>query len=249
MPLILPAERYYHDDYNDLLRYFGPAFKLNWCSARDDKSSEDRAEGHYADNEDFDRRTHIYCYQSIGLMVQGIHRPYIAKILEHCGDMGPASLIEIGSGGGQLGLAMHTLGFNVSFADLYGESFKFLTWRLKDRRLERPVYLLDFGDFEIPKHDIAVCFDVMEHLDPDEQKRLVHRCADLGTNVFMNLIHDERAFMDDVHFPLDTENLTDYIYNLYPSMWWADYYPDDKGNFRQRLVIFGDGVSRSRKSE
>ena len=242
MSFILPSDRYYHDDYNELLRYFGPSFHLGDCNSSDDKIGQDRQ--NYADDDDFNRRTYTYCYQSIAIAVAGIHRPYIAKILEHTADSGPNSIIDVGSGGGQVGLALHTLGYNVSFADLYSESAKFLAWRLAERRINRPLYLLDIRGVDIPVHDIAICFDVIEHLAPEGQHNLIHRCAELGRTVFMNLIHDERKIMNGVHYMVDTESLTEYIADSWP-IWYQDYYPDGNGNFRQRLVVYGNGIQEN----
>ena len=228
---------YFHPDYLELLEFYGPEFRLDWCDADDGKGTQDANSDKYKDNEDFIRNTRVFVYQSIGLMVQGIHRPYIAKLLELTADQ-PASIIEVGAGGGQLGLALHTFGYKVSFADLYSQSFNFLTWRLHKRGLELPVYCLDFASVEIPQHDVAICFDVMEHCEPDEQLRLLHRLADMGKSVMVNLIADDAHA--GLHFPVDFDKITSHCEEHWTT-WWKNYYDG-----RQRLLIYGDGV-RARK--
>lgn len=247
MPLVFSDKRHVHPDFMELSDYLGPQFNYNWCNASDEKGHEDANSGKYKNNDEFVRNTHIFCYQSIGLMIQGIHRPYIAKILELTADEGPVTLIEIGAGGGQLGLAFHTLGFDVSFADLHSFSQQFLLWRLRQRKLNLPVYTLDMADVEIPKHDVAVCFDVMEHCDSEEQFRLMHRCAEMGNSVFMNLIRGDGSELGGLHFAVDIDKLTAYAVAHWKTA-WLDYYPDTGGVYRQRLLIYGNGVSNEKRS-
>ena len=242
MPLVFTKNHLIHPDFLELSDYLGSSFNYNWCNASDEKGHEDAKSGKYVDNSAFVRNTPVFAYQSIGLAVQGIHRPYIARILELSADKGPVSLIEVGAGGGQLGLAFHTMGFDVSFADLYSLSQNFLLWRLRQRHLNLPVYVLDMEDMKIPKHDVAVCFDVIEHCNPDEQVSLIHRCAELGSAVFMNLIRGDGTELDSLHFAVDIPALTEYV-NSHWTATWTDYYPDDKGA-RQRLLIYGDGVNK-----
>ena len=147
------------------------------------------------------------------------------------------TVLDFGAGGGQTGLALHTLGFRVSFAELYSQSFNWLTWRLHERRLNLPVYCLDMANIEIPKHDVVICFDVIEHCEPDEQLRLMHQCADYGGTVFMNLISDNKH--DKLHFPVDVKALTQYANDNWPT-WAKDYYEG-----KQRLLIYGEGVHTS----
>ena len=249
MSLILKFDEYIHDDFWELLDYFGSDFQLTWCSSHDSKAETDRnrTENVYKDYADFNRRTHIFCYQSIGLIQQGTHRPYIAELLKHSADKGPVKVLDVGSGGGQLGLALHTLGFDVSFADLYSESFKFLAWRLRRRQLNRPMYLLDTNS-DIPLHDVVICFDVMEHLVIEEQHILIHQCAEWGRNVFMNLIRGDGHDIEGVHHPVDVEGITEYVGRTW-NMWWKDYYPTKDGVYRQRLMVYGEGVQENHEDK
>ena len=242
MPFVPPlSSNYIHEDFYELLRYLGPAFNLAWCNASDQKGQQDASSGRYATNEEFIRNTLVFAYQSIGLMTYGIHRPYIAKLLELIPNQFPVTVLDYGAGGGQLGLALHTLGFVVSFADMNSQSLNFLQWRLRERRLNLPVYILDMPDLEIPHHDVCACFDVIEHCDPDAQLSIIHKCAEIGDTVFVNLIRDDREKSHKLHFPIDMDGLTNYVSANWPT-WYQDYYPDDNGVFRQRLLIYGEGV-------
>ena len=236
MGLQLPSPRYIHPDFWELERFLGPSFQLNWCNALDEKGHEESQK--YPSNEDFLRNSLIFVYQSIGLSAAGIHRPYLAELLKATADRCPCSVIDYGSGGGQDGLALHTLGYKVSFADIHSFSLMFLLWRLKERRLDLPVYMLDFSE-EIPKHDIAICFDVVQHLAPDEQLRLFHRLMDVANCAFVNLIRGDGSELNGLHFAVDAEHLTKYIGDHW-KVWHKDYYPDDRGGYKQRLIVFGD---------
>ena len=241
------TQRYVHPDFYELQRYLGISFNLNWCNALDKKGEEEANSDKYTDSDEFSRRTLVYCYQNIGLQFAGIHRAYIAKILENSAGRGPLTLIDVGAGGGQVGLAFHTLGFNVSFADIYGQSLLWLLWRLKERRLELPVYVLD-EPFEekVPKSDVAICFDVIEHIKPEEQTKFLSRLANMGNAVFVNLIRGDGTELPGLHSAVDADYLTEYCLEHWPC-WAKDYYPNDEGVFRQRLLIYGAGVTLSEK--
>lgn len=235
MTLQLPPPHYIHRDFFELQRYLGPAFDLNWCNASDKKGKEDAGNEKYRDNDNFIRNSMVFAYQSIGLMTQGIHRPYIAKLLECTSDM-QCSLLDYGAGGGQIGLALHTLGYRVSFADLYSQSLMFLVWRLQQRKLDLPVYVID-DNASIPHHDMVVCFDVIEHCTSDVQLEVIHKTAELGSSVFMNLIRGDGNEIPDLHFEVDINKITGYVSANW-KCWWQDYYGG-----RQRLLIFGDAVN------
>src|SRR3990167_9698304 len=118
MTLVLPPQkRELHPDFYELAEYLGPQMRFEWCDAQDIKGHNEA--GRDKTNEDFVRQTHVFLYQNIGLMEQGIHRPYIAHLLGLAADLGPSTVLEAGPAAGQLGLALHTLGFAVSFADIW----------------------------------------------------------------------------------------------------------------------------------
>lgn len=232
-------EIYLHPDFNELALFLGSEFNLGWCNSSDTKGHEDAKK--YANNDTFMRNTLAFCYQNIGLMAAGIHRPYIAKLLEVCGDAPCPLVIDVGAGGGQLGLALHTLGFDVAFADIAGRSWNWLKWRLLNRRLNLPLYVWDSLDVIIPKHNFAICFDVLEHLTLNEQHQLLTRLAEVGNKVMVNLIVDHRPEMEEIHFAINPMGLIEWITERW-GCWYEPYYPDDNGEARQWLVIYGEGV-------
>lgn len=235
MNLNAKPQFYIHPDFLELHRYLGPRFNLNWCTASDQKGEDDANSGNYSDNQDFIRNSIVFVYQSIGLMAQGIHRPYIAKILECTADMGSCSILEYGAGGGQMGLALHTLGYRVSFADLYSQSLLFLLWRLRERRLDLPIYVLGEGVI-IPHHDIVICFDVIEHCELQMQLDILDKLAEIGSGVFVNLIRGDGGENPGLHFEVDVEKLTEHVCQRH-KCWFGDYYEG-----KQRLLIYGDAV-------
>lgn len=234
-----------HPDFDELREWVEEVqrqdFRIDWCDARDQKGHEEAQR--YASPDDFFRDTLVFCYQNIGLLGQGIHRPYLANLLAQSADKGRLTVLDYGAGGGAIGLALHALGYQVSFADVAGKSLAFLRWRLKRRGLRLPVYNLSLPEDteRIPWHDAVVCFDVIEHLRPKQQRELLTRLGQIGGVSFVNLIRGDGTELDGLHFEVNAEELTDYISLKYPCV-WKDYYPDAAGVFRQRLLMFGMSV-------
>jgi len=237
MSLQIPSEHgFMHPDFFELAAYLGPQFRLDWCNSNDSKGHEEAQR--YSDNLEFMRNTDIFCFQNIGLCVQGIHRPYIAKIMELSADKGGVSFLEVGAAGGQLGLALHTLGFRVSFADIYSRSILWLLWRLHGRRLNLPVYILEDGWDKIPHHQIASAFDVIEHLSPEDQIGLLENLAATADTVLVNLIRGDGSELEGLHFEVDIDGLTQYCEEHWKTAHF-DFYPDESGVPRQRLLVYG----------
>jgi hypothetical protein len=234
----IPEVFHLHHDFQELALFLGPEFNLKWCDASDEKGHIEAQK--YATNAEFMRDTLIFCYQNIGLMAEGIHRPYIAKLLDMAGDAPMPSVIDVGAGGGQLGLALHTLGWRVSFADIFGRSWTWLNWRLQHRRLFLPLYIWNAVDVVIPRHNFALCFDVMEHLTPDEQHKLLENLAIVGEIVMVNLVIETRDMA--MHTKINAQAITDWIGERWNG-WATPYYPDEHGEPRQWLLIYGDGVN------
>ena len=225
-----------HPSFMELQDYLGPAFKPNWCEPGEEKARDDRAAFKGTD-EEWTAETHIFAYQNIALAVMGIHRPYIAKLLEQSGDRWGLSVLDYGAGGGQVGIGLHYLGYKVSFADIPSASLMWLMWRLRKLRLDLPVYAIH-PDIEIPHHDAVLCFDVLEHLPETTRESILIRLGEIGSIVLVNLVRDEEG-TEGVHHALDFEAVTAFVRSRYP-MCAEDFYPGKDGKPRQRLLIYGN---------
>lgn len=234
--ILVPREgQYLHPDYYELAEFFGPDMRWDWLGSDDKKGEADSAR--FVNNDDFIRRTHVFCYQNLGLMTQGIHRPYIARMLNMAADHGQSKFIDVGAGGGQLGLAMHTLGFQVSFADIQSVSLMYLVWRLHKRRLALPVYNLD-SDTQIQRQHMAACFDVLEHLTEPEQDALLDRLDTIAEVVLVNLVHGDGTELPGLHYKLDPDRIKARVGKHLSE----GFYPDAGGKPRQTLLIYGERV-------
>lgn len=225
-----------HPDYQELADYFGVHFILDWCDATDQKIVTERAR--FANEIDFIRNTFIFCYQSLGLTCQGIQRPYLAEFLRRTADQREVTVMDVGSGGGQVGLALHTLGYRVSFADLYSQSMLFVEYRLRRRGLDLPVFFLDNKNPPM-RHQWAICFDMLEHLTEQARYRWLERLAGMADHVLVNLIGGDGTELPGLHTALDIEAVTDFISQRWKAE-WGDCYPDERtGKPRARWVVFG----------
>jgi hypothetical protein len=225
-----------HPSFLELQDYLGSAFSPNWCEPGDEKAAQDRAEFEGTD-EEWTASTHVFAYQNIALAVMGIHRPYLARLLERSENRWGLSVLDYGAGGGQVGIGLHYLGFKVSFADIPSRSLMWLMWRLRKQRLDLPVYAIS-PDIEIPHHHVVLCFDVLEHLHEATREATLIRLGELGSIVFVNLVRDEHG-IKDVHIPLDFEAITAFVRERWDCE-AEDFYPDANGIPRQRLLIYGN---------
>lgn len=230
----------HHPSFRELADFLGPDFDRSMCNCFDEKGAVEAKA--YATPEEFIRNTMLFAYQSIGLATQGIHRPYHSVVLLATADMPAPTLIDVGAGSGEDALLFHHAGFMVSVADIYGRTFSFLDWRMRRHGIDK-IYVWDSPVGEkIPEHDVAICYDVLEHLNPEQQRKLIDALCLVGKSVFVNLIRADES-MDGLHFPVDFEDLTNYVVEKYPDkVWYKDFYPDEKG-FRQRLLAFGENVT------
>lgn len=227
-----------HPSFYELADYLGPYFDLSWCASDEQKAVEDRARFGGTD-EEWTRRTLIFAYQNIALATQGIHRPYLARLLNVTEDKYGFRILDYGAGGGQTGIALHFMGYRVSFADIYGSSLIWLSYRLRALKLDLPIYAIDEPTLEIPHQNVAICFDVIEHLTPEVQRETLIRLGGLADLVFVNLVRDADETHKGVHQVLDFQELTDFV----SSKWGCsaeDFYPDKEGKPRQRLLIYGN---------
>jgi 2-polyprenyl-3-methyl-5-hydroxy-6-metoxy-1,4-benzoquinol methylase len=227
-----------HQSFFELQDYLGHDFNLMYCNPGDAKAEKERAEFTGTDDE-WTRQTMIYAYQNIALATAGIHRHYIARLLDLTPDMYGVSVLDYGAGGGQVGIGLHYLGYKVSFADIYGQSLLWLTWRLRELRLDLPVYIIDDLAVTIPRHNIALCLDVLEHLPPEEHKGLLTKLKGCADVVFVNLIRENAAAMGGIHHDVDFDGLAEFVAEKWNGR-WEDFYPDKDGKPRQRLLIYGN---------
>ena len=230
-----------HDSFLELQAFLGPAFKPSYCGSDEQKALDDRAAFPGTD-EEWTVSTDIFCYQNIALAIQGIHRPYLAKLLAATADRHGPTILDYGAGGGQVGLGLHFLGFHVGFADIPGRSLMWLIYRLRQLRLPLPVYVLGEGA-RIPRHNIVLCFDVIEHMPRPQQEATLELLGMLGEAVFVNLIRDDDH--PGVHVPVDFDGLTEFV----KARWKCeveDFYPDpETGLPRQRLLVYGEAVTNA----
>ena len=230
-----------HPDFLELLDFNPASFRIDWCSSSDTKGEIEATK--YQNDNEFFARSLLFCYQSIGLIVQGMHRPYIARLLSMTADMGYVSILDFGSGGGQLGLALHALGFRVSFGDLASESIKFVEWRLRKRGLNLPVYVLNTTPgVGIPHQNIVTCFDVLEHLDPGAQIEVLDLIGEIGDMVMVNFVIDSGH--PRLHRPIDVAGLVGHVKAKWPCE-LSDWYPDKDGKPRQHLLLYGSGLRKA----
>jgi hypothetical protein len=230
-----------HESFLELQAFFGPTFKPSYCLSDEQKAIEDRASFSGSD-EEWTASTDIFCYQNVALAIQGIHRPYLSKLLASTADRYGPSVLDYGAGGGQVGLGLHFLGYRVSFADIPGRSLMWLIYRLRQLRLPLPVYILGQG-VQIPRHNIVLCLDVIEHLSRPEQEELLTRLGEIGEAVFVNLIRDDDH--PGIHAPVDFDGLTEFVRSKW-ACFSEDHYPHpDTGIPRQRLLIYGEAVENA----
>ena len=119
-----------HPSFLELQAFLGPAFNPSYCDPGDDKALKD-LERFNGTAEEWAASTHIFSYSNIALATVGIHRPYLALLLEQTADRWHTTVIDYGAGGGQIGLALHFLGYRVSFADIPSQSLLWLIFRLR----------------------------------------------------------------------------------------------------------------------
>jgi len=233
----------------ELSAYMGERFLPEWCNGNDEKVLEEFRR--YDDPDEFYATTDIYCYQSVGYFLEGVKRPYYARLLDLIGGKQP-SILDYGAGAGDDGLLFLRLGLPVSFADIPSRTFDFMRWRvLRWSRLPDayadalPVYAIGESGREIPKHDIVWCMDVLEHLPPPEQGALLDRLYGLGNIVFCNLVVDPNAD-GALHYPVDYAALTEHAYALSGRRCvYRDYHERTAVSGKRgrvRLLLYGEGV-------
>lgn len=219
-----------HPIWLEVSMYLGPEFDPRWCNGADDKVTQEFKR--YPDAETFYRETNIYCYQNVAYFLEGIKRPYYAKLF----DLTPnrnVSLLDYGCGAGDDGLLFAQAGYSVTLADVPSRTLEFCKWRAAHRITAARV--AEIGRDTLAQHDMAWCMDVLEHFPPDQHAMLLDTLGALGHVVIVNLVNDPLAD-HGVHYPVDQTALTDYVSRQWAT-WYQDYYDG-----KVRLLVYGDAL-------
>lgn len=226
-----PATFCPHTNWLDVRDYLGERFDAQLCHGGDQKVLDEFAR--YATPAEFYAQTEIYIYHSVAYFLEGVKRPYYARLMAEL-PHGRPSLLDYGCGAGDDGLFFYAAGLRVAWADLPSRAFDFLAWRAPRRVNAGRAYLV--GE-PIPRHDYVWCMDVLEHLEPERHRDFLEYLTCLGQRVFVNLVADPEARPGGLHNPVDVAGLTAWALARWPGE-YHDYYDG-----RVRLLLLGDPVT------
>src|SRR5947209_1362039 len=172
--------------WSELRAYLGSSFRPEWMGDCEHLRPVVRAELAASDSlDDFYRTCHSYLYDLTAYELSGDKERNHALL--HRLVPAPATVLDYGCGIGADGLKLIDRGYEVHFADLCNPSVDYLRWRLRHRGIEAPVYDVDRDT--IPRVDVAICWDVLEHVSDPEA--VLHRLESLADLVIVNFIqHD-----------------------------------------------------------
>lgn len=95
----------------------------------------------------------------------------LGSLAEVCRENALKRLLDYGAGVGTLCIFFKRLGFDITYADVQGETFKFAQWRFKQRNLDIPMLFADEVDLSSLGLDGIISLEVLEHV-PDPPKLL-----------------------------------------------------------------------------
>lgn len=144
--------------------------------------------------EQFYKRGWMYLYHLTAFDLDQWKTPYFQYLHEQ---IMPCDVLDYGCGIGADGLRLMRRKFTPSFADYKSRCTDYLRWRLKRRGLDLKVY--DIEKDEIPRHDLLVSFDVIEHVEDVEA--YLRRVAVLGRTVAFNMPEGESR--STLHYEVD----------------------------------------------
>jgi 2-polyprenyl-3-methyl-5-hydroxy-6-metoxy-1,4-benzoquinol methylase len=163
----------------------------------------EREEESAPDDATFYRTSTSYLYDLTVFAMSGTKYPY-RQVIRRLVPRG-ARLLDYGCGIGADGLRLLEEGYDVSFADFANPSVDYLRWRLARRSLDAPIHDIE-GD--VPGgHDLAYCFDVVEHVD--DPFEVLARLEALASIVVVNFL-EPTPEDTHVHKPLDIPALLDH---------------------------------------
>ncbi len=119
---------------------------------------------------------YIYELMAANHIIQTLYSYYV--LTQKLEDLKISTILDYGAGAGTLSILFKKLGYNVTYADLPGETFEFAKWRFKKRNYEIP--MIDLTRQEVQNYDCIMCTEVFEHLvNPlkllDEFSRILKR--------------------------------------------------------------------------
>lgn len=226
------ALTYVHNSWTEVQEFLGAAFDPDLCHGDDRKVLNSFAS--YLTPAEFYAKTDVYIYHSVGYFLEGVKRPYYARLFDEL-PHGRASIIDYGCGGGDDGLMFYQAGLIVSWADVPSRAFEFLRWRA-DRHVNAALAYV-IGKDNIPQHDYAWCMDVLEHIEPARHREFIEYLTRVGRRVFVNLVNDPAAAAGALHNPVDVAGLTQWALGRWPGE-YHDYYGG-----RVRLLMLGEKIT------
>jgi hypothetical protein len=189
----------------ELAEYLGPEFNHTKLTGNDALVYDEWRQ--YKDPVEFYKYNKIYLYH-LTVFGQGDQKQLYYQFIREVSQ--PCSVIDYGCGIGADGLWMSAqYGYKPSFADYDSECTQYLKWRLRKREIDAPVYDIEKDD--IPRHALAMSFDVIEHIMTDDQYEFLEAMARAGDLCIVNLNKRQYQPPQGPHFPVDVAGLIEFL--------------------------------------